>query len=128
MKKKILAIISVLVIGVVSLTGCTEADQVTTNLSQEADNFNITRKITVMNTLTDTVMFEMIGTFALKNNAENELEVICETSKGQYKKHFIYLNKFTTYVVEDVTGADVDKYHYELNFLPEWGLKITHND
>lgn len=30
------------------------------------------------------------------------------------------------YVVEDVSGADVDKYHYEINFLPEWGVKVTH--
>ena len=38
---------------------------------------------------------------------------------GSYKKHFIYLNEWTMYVVEDVSGAFVDKYHYEINYLPE---------
>ncbi|HEL1546108.1 TPA: hypothetical protein TXI91_000885 [Streptococcus suis] len=31
------------------LTVCTEADRVSNNLSQEADSFNITRKLTVSN-------------------------------------------------------------------------------
>lgn len=29
---------------------------------------------------------------------------------------------------EDISGANVDKYHYEINFLPEYGVKVTHND
>lgn len=29
-------------------------------------------------------------------------------------------------VSRNVSGADVDKYHYEINFLPKWGAKITH--
>ena len=66
------------------------------------------------------------GTFALKNNDDNELEIIIETAKGKYRKDLVYLNDYTMYVVEDVSGADVDKYHYEINFLPKWGAKITH--
>lgn len=44
----------------------------------------------------------------------------------KYRKDLVYLNDYTMYVVEDVSGADVDKYHYEINFLPEWGVKVTH--
>ena len=29
------------------------------------------------------------------------------------------------YVVEDVSGAEVDKYHYEVNFLPEAIIPVT---
>lgn len=112
----------------VSMTACTESEQVSYNISQEADNFNVTRKITVVNVRSNTVLFEMIGTFSISNSLSNELEIICEVAEGKYKKHFIYLNDWTTYVIEDVSGADVDKYHYELNILPEWGVKITHND
>ena len=98
------------------------------NISKEADNFNVTRKLTVINARTDNVMLEMTGTFALKYNASNELEVICEVGDGVYKKHFVYLNEWTCYVVEDISGADVDKYHYEINFLPEWGFRTTHSE
>ena len=41
---------------------------------------------------------------------------------------YVYLNDYTMYVVEDISGSNVDKYHYEINFLPEFGLKVTHNE
>lgn len=31
-------------------------------------------------------------------------------------------------LVEDISGSGVDKYHYEINFLPQYGFTITHND
>ena len=37
------------------------------------------------------------------------------------EKHFIYLNEYTLYVVEDVSGA----YHYEVNFIPEMIVPVT---
>lgn len=128
MKNKIKAIIATFVLGAALLTGCSEADQVSHNVSQEANNFNVTRKITVINARTDSVLLEMTGTFSLQNGSNNELEVICEVGEGKYQKHFIYLNEYTMYVVEDISGAGVDKYHYELNFLPEWGFHATHNE
>lgn len=127
--KKFIATLLLATAGL-GLTGCmgTEVDQVSHNISQEADNFNITRKITVVNIRTDNVLFEMIGTFSIQNNNADELEVICEVGDGVYKKHFIYLNEWTSYVIEDISGANIDKYHYELNILPEYGYTITHND
>lgn len=55
----------------------------------------------------------------------NELEIIVETEKGVYKKHFIYLNEWTLYFIEDVSGAYVDNYHYEVNYIPEMIQPIT---
>lgn len=43
--------------------GCTEADKVSQNVSQEADNFNVLRRFAVINTRTDKVEFELIGAF-----------------------------------------------------------------
>jgi hypothetical protein len=128
MKKKVMALLAVFVLLCAFLTGCTEVYKVSNNISQEADNFNVTRKLTVLNARTDTILLELTGTFALKNNTDNELEVIIETEEGKYKKDLVYLNDYTMYVVEDVSGADVDKYHYEINFLPEWGATVTHKD
>ncbi len=128
MRKKIGVLTSLLLLVCVVLTGCSEADKVSNNISQEANNFNVTRRLTVINARTDTILLELIGTFSLKNNSTNELEVICEVDDGKFQKHFVYLNEYTLYVVEDISGASVDKYHYEINFLPEWGFKVTHND
>lgn len=124
-KLKIFILIGIMIAGAILLTGCTEANRVSHNIGQQADNFNITRRIVVMNARTDTVMFELIGNFSLQNNMSNELEIICEIADNVYKKHFIYLNDYTLYVVEDVSGAYVDKYHYEVNYIPEMIVPIT---
>ena len=31
----------------------------------------------------------------------------------------LYDREWTLYVVEDISGADVSPYHYEINFIPE---------
>lgn len=101
------------------LASCTEANRVNSNLSQEADNFNITRRLEVINARTDTPLFELIGNFSLSNNSDNELVVTVELENGVYKKHYVYLNEYTMYVVEDLSGSDVSPYHYEINVLPQ---------
>ena len=126
--KRIAVLMALVILACFIATGCSEADQVSQNISQEADNFNVTRKLTVLNARTDTILLELTGTFALKNNSSRELEVIIETAEGKYQKDYVYLNDYTMYVVEDISGASVDKYHYEINFLPEFGFKVTRDD
>ena len=115
----IITIIVVIILSVVVIVSDTQVDRVSYNIRQQADNFNITRRIVVINARTDKPVFELTGNFSLQNNANNELEIIVEIGQSSYKKHFIYLNDWTMYVVEDVSGAFVDKYHYEINYLPE---------
>lgn len=123
MKK--LSLIIVLVVLAVSLTACgRQADQVSYNVSKEADNFNVIRRISVFNMRSDKPMFELIGQFSISNSSSRELQVICQTGPNEYKKHFIYLNDWTMYVVEDISGADVSPFRYEVNFLPEMILPI----
>lgn len=121
--KKIM--VALLIALCVTLTGCTQADVVSQNISKEADNFNVVRRLTVINARTDSPLFELIGTFSLSNNSANELVVTCQTGPNEYKKHFVYVNKeWTLYVVEDISGADISPYHYEINFLPEMIIPI----
>ena len=133
-KKQILDWIKILGLGVLfvilTLTGCSQSYRVSENISQEANNFNVVRRITVINARTDTVLLQLTGTFSLRNNSDNELEVICELEDGKYQKHYVYLNEYTLYVVEDLSGSNVSKYSYELNFLPKMipGVKITSKD
>ena len=133
MKKKIISIVlsAILIGGVSCFIGCRQADRVSSNVSKEADNFNVIRRLTVLNARSDKPMFELVGAFSLKvDKSDNQLEITCETGENQYKKHFIGLNEYTMYVVEDVSGADVDRYHYEVNFLPEMinPITFTNND
>ena len=109
----------------VCMVGCRQAERVSYNLSKEADYFNVTRRLAVVNARTDKPVFELVGNFSISNNSTNELEITVEAEKGVYKKHLVYLNEWTIYVVEDVSGAYVDKYHYEVNFLPEMIVPVT---
>ena len=120
-KIKVFVLSSMFILGMVLVVGCsTEAEKVSQNVSQEADNFNVVRRLTVINTRTDKPEFELIGQFSITvDSGDNQLEVVCETGKNEYKKHFIGLNDEVMYVIEDVGGAQVNKYRYEVNFLPE---------
>lgn len=131
MKRKAFALCLAALMCCCALVGCCrESSRVSYNLSKEADNFNVQRKLTVLNARTDKVLLEMVGTFSLSNNSKNELEVTCEVGEGKYQKHFVYLNEYTIYVVEDISNTGVDKYHYELNIIPEMigGVTVTSND
>ena len=127
---KILLISIFLVACLFILTGCTEVGRVSYNIGQEADNFNVSRRIVVINARTDKPIFEMVGNFSIQNNSTNELEIICEIENGKYQKHFVYLNEWTMYVVEDLEGSNVEKYHYEVNYLPEMIMpfELVHKD
>ena len=89
---------------VMALTGCsTEAERVSYNLSQQADNFNDIRQVTVINCLQGDVLFQMTGKMSITADTEdNQLEIVVEDENGEYKKHFIGLSDNVTYVVEDV--------------------------
>ena len=126
MKHRHTAAMAAAVFCALSMTGCTESSKVSHNVSKEADNFNVLRRLTVINALSDKPVFELIGTFSITvDNADNQLEIICETGENEYKKHFVSLNEWTIYVVEDIGGADVDPYRYEVNFLPESIVPVT---
>ena len=109
----------------VLLTGCTEADRVSSNLSKEADNFNDIRQVTVINCLQGDVLFQMTGKMSITaDTGDNQLEVVVEDENGNYKKHFIGLSDNVTYVVEDITSKDVEKYKYTLNFNPNMWIPV----
>ena len=119
MKKKFLSVVTAIMVLMLCLTGCTESDKAKHNVQQQADNFNVERRLSVINARTDKPMLELVGYFSLSNNDHKELVVTSEVGEGQYKVDYVYLNDYTMYVVEDISGADVSPYHYEINFLPE---------
>lgn len=123
--KKFCAIILSCVLFITVLCGCRESDRVTYNVQKEADNFNVERRLSVINARTDKPLFELMGYFSISNNSDSELVVTCQTGENEFKVNYIYLNEWTLYVVEDISGAHVDKYHYEINFLPEMIQPVT---
>lgn len=117
LKKGLIVIVTLVML--VSLCGCREADRVQYNISKEADNFNVTRRLTAINVRTQDVLYEITGRFSVSVDDDNDVNIIIETDEGEYKKHFIHVNDYVTYIVEDLSGADVSKYQYEISILPK---------
>ena len=125
MRKTVATLIFILVFAVivaVALSGCgvRESERVSYNISKQADNFNVTRRLTVFNMRTDRCIMQMTGKMSIANEGNNEISVIVEVDRKRniYQKHLIYLNEWTMYTVEDVTGASVSRYAYEVEFMP----------
>ncbi len=119
MKNKIFATVAALLLTATVLTACTEADKVNENISRQAEYFECERRITVYNARTDKAIFSAEGYMNISNNAHNELVITCKTGANTYKKNYVYINDYTMYAVEDITGTHTDPYHYKWYFHTE---------
>lgn len=130
MKNKKIAVLAgaaLMAVGLATLSGCsTESDKVSYNISKEADNFNVRRRVAVINTRTDKIEFKIEGLISVDTSNSKKLVVIAEVAKGKYRKHLINMTKNNMYVVEDLTdGTKVNKYKYEVEYMPESILPVT---
>lgn len=116
--------ITTMLMGVFLLGGCRESDKVSYNVSQEADNFNVVRRVAVINARTDKIEFEVVGRISI-NAGSDQLEIMVEVGKGEYKKHIVNMTEWNMYVVEDLEGAEVNEYKYEVNYMPESIVPFT---
>lgn len=124
--KKIIAILMTIVVLMCVATGCTmpEADKVNHNMNVAADNFGCERRITVYNARTDKIILYVEGYMSISNNSHSELVVTCKVGPEEYKKDYIYLNDYTLYVVEDITGTHADPYHYVVEFHTSFPVHV----
>ncbi|MFG1794202.1 hypothetical protein [Nocardia sp. NPDC049149] len=108
-----------ILMGAFALVGCsTDADVVSENLSKASDQFEIERRIVFVNGITDKYMLVIEGRCSIKDES-NQLEVVCKTAGGEYKKHFLGLSDNVTYFVEQTETANVSADHYRVIFKPE---------
>lgn len=105
-------------VALLALAGCSsDADVASQNISTDADNFKINRRIVAVNGITDKYILSVEGWCNIVDQ-ENQLEVTCKVGGG-YKKHFVGLSDNTTYFVEQLDAANVSVDHYKVIFKPE---------
>lgn len=117
MKKVILVLM--MVVMVVVLSSCSEANKVRHNLKREADDFNVRRRITVLNTRTDTPMMQITGLISISTDSDGDLNITIEKAPGEYVLNYAHLSRDTTYIVEQIETKEVSKYQYEIIFYPK---------
>lgn len=117
--KKIAA--AAMVGAALTLAGCSsDADVASKNLSNEADNFQVQRRIVFYNGITDKYMLEIIGKCSIEpDTGAKKLDVTCKLEDGSFKKHFLGLSDNVTYFVEQINPAIVGTDHYQVNFKPQ---------
>ena len=104
-----------------SLLGCaSDAYVASKNLSYEADNFRINRRIVFFNGITDNYLLVIEGACSITtDSAGNKLDVTCRTGLNEYKKHFLGLSDNVSYFVEQLDGSNISTYHYKVLFKPK---------
>lgn len=118
MKKRIL-VIGMLIAIMFVLAGCTQSEVVTHNLRKEAEEFNIRRRITALNTRTDKPLMQITGLLSIDVDSDGDLNITVEKAPGQYILNYVHLSQDTTYLVEQIETTEVNKYKYEIILYPQ---------
>ncbi|EOS7964861.1 hypothetical protein DW628_RS03915 [Enterococcus hirae] len=101
------------------LSGCTDADVASYNISEDADNFKVQRKVTFINTITNEVLYTVEGNFSIKaDHEDNQLEITAKTGEDKFQKHFLGLSPTTVYIVEQLEWQEANKYQFKITIKP----------
>lgn len=120
-RKKLAALVVAAVVATGVLGACSsDADVASSNLSKEAEQFRLARRIVFLNGITDKYLLEIQGYCSVEteNSAlKGALEVTCKVD-GAYKKHFLGLSDNVSYFVEQLDASNVSTDHYKVIFKP----------
>jgi hypothetical protein len=95
-----------------------DADVASRNLSQDADNFRIARRVVFYNGFTNDYMLEIKGLCALgAGTSAKSITVTCKIG-DEYKKHILGLSDNVTYFVEQLDARNVSVNFYQVTFKP----------
>lgn len=121
LKKGIITALAILAAApfVMGNGGCSnDAEVVSKNLSQEADNFRVGRRVVFYNGFTNDYMLEIKGLCSIAaGTSARSITVTCKTDDG-YKKHILGLSDNVTYFVEQLNSKIVSPNFYQVTFKP----------
>jgi hypothetical protein len=129
LKTRILAILTAVIflVSIFTLAGCQrQSDKVSYNISKEADNFNIIRKIIVINGINNDIVFQLQGRISIETPNAKKLVITAQHGSNDYRKHYILLGDNDSVIIEDTgLGAnDVSNYRYTINFNPKMWIPV----
>lgn len=104
--------------GLLTLVACDDPAKVARqNLIRAADNFEINRRITFINGMTNQSMLVIEGLCSLEVRP-TVLEVICKTGRDTFKRHHLGLAVTVSYISEQIDPAPASTYRYRVTFNP----------
>ena len=125
-------LVSAVLVGVLLITGCDQPSDkqfVSKNISTDADNFKVLRRIILYNAITDNYILEVTGFCSVQAYAEHrQLEVVCKVGKDEYQKHIYGYSDNTPYTLEQLDSNKASPYHYKIVFKPKSILPLQNVD
>ena len=118
-KKRVVALVLFAVVAMLILSSCSQSDKVSYNIKRQADDFNVRRRITVLNTRTDRVMMRITGLMSISVDSDHDLNIVIEKAPNEFVLDYVHLSQDTTYSVEQIETLEVNKYKYDIIFYPE---------
>ncbi len=116
-------VILLLAVGLpLTMVGCSEADVASQNVSRQADQFQVDRRIVATNLITGDYLFMVTGKCSLGNgDTPNSHTITCKVGDQEYQKHFVEAPDGANVVIttEQINTTHTDPYHYEWIFRPE---------
>ena len=118
----VIAVLFIIILSLVTVgifgCGCSQAYRQSIQISQQADNFETPRKLTIINTRTDQKILEFTGTFSVQRDGY-DIDILCAIGDDRYEKHFFTLNDWTIYIIEDVSNQGVRLYERKIVYFNE---------
>lgn len=107
-------------VAVLGLSACsTEAESVNENLSNDADNFKVARRITFVNGITDKVILEAQGLCSVDPGDGNRMFVTCKDDNGKYVRHSLGKSDNVFWFVEQLQATNTSTSAYRFVVRPD---------
>ena len=112
-------IMAAVILSVVFVVGCSDAEVASANLSRAADQFEIFRRVVFYNGITDNYILMVEGYCSIEvDGVDDQLELTVKAKDGSFMKHFLGLSDNVTYFVEQIDAAHVSTGQYRVIFKP----------
>lgn len=119
--KKFIAVGMIAISSASVLSGCVSQAQVSSdNISKAADNFEVNRRVTLINGITNETTYVVEGFCSIdKDIDKNHLTVTCKEPDGGFTKDYLGLSDNNYYLLEQLETKDVSVYHRRIIINPK---------
>jgi hypothetical protein len=98
--------------------GCSDSEIASNNVSQDAHQFKVFRRVVFYNGITGEYILEIRAFCSLTPEPDGRLSVIIKTEDGTYLKHYLGLSDNVTYFCEQLEPSSVSSTNYRVLFKP----------
>lgn len=119
MNRRRLTLAAAAAVAALGLSGCsTDAEVVNRNISQDADNFKVPRRITFINGITDQYLLTIEGYCSIDSSSNpGQLTVTC-AKDGGYTRDYLGRSDNVTWIAQQLDPAKVSPSYYKVTFKP----------